>query len=638
VNVHDGLPAGPELDRVRRLAFRYLIASTAILGAAGLLGLMLRDSQAGVGRIDRGWWYAIMTAHGLGTFVGWAAFAVMGFSFWVLAKAGFPLRRLGGALAVVSWWLMVVGVAGVVVTCLVFKYGGSWVFLYPISFHSAGQWGKWTAFFFTGSVLLAGLSIVTWCLAILDTVLGPALHAVSERIPNRIGVALGFGYVAPTRFATNPEPVPYAVIPLTVIALDMIVATLPLAVLLVEMMVQSLSPSTHVSPLLAKNVLWFFGHPVVYLLLFPAVAIYYTLIPRFAGRPLVAGNVIAIGWAIAVTANVIVWAHHIYIDYPSGTPQATLNTVMEPLTFSVTIVSALSLYSLFFTMYRSRFEWNAASTALVLGLASWLLAGLSGIVNATIAFDQVVHNTLWIVGHFHQMAFLGIGLAIIGATYAWLPELSGKPLYSEAMARWHVWLTFVFATANSAVWIYQGLLGGPRRFAVLPHRYDSGSELAVPISLILAATQILLAVNIVQTLRGKGVGRTQTSRWGSTRAIAVGLGVLLLASFAGWGAYRASAGTSRPAATTSTSTTPAAVNLAGKQVFASAGCAGCHTLAAAGANGTVGPNLDDLAPTAARVAAVVTSGKKSMPPFGSSLSRQQIQDVADYVSQVAGSG
>ena len=108
------------------------------------------------------------------------------------------------------------------------------------------------------------------------------------------------------------------------------------------MMVQSLSPSVHVDPLLAKNVLWFFGHPVVYLLLFPSVAIYYLLVPRFAGRPLVAGNIIAVAWAIAVIANVIIWAHHIYLDYPADSPQAAINVTMEPLTFSVTIVSALS--------------------------------------------------------------------------------------------------------------------------------------------------------------------------------------------------------------------------------------------------------------------------------------------------------
>src|SRR5581483_1382590 len=160
-------------------------------------------------------------------------------------------------------------------------------------------------------------------------------------------------YLWPKRFATNPRSVPYSVIPLTVIAVDMIIATLPLAVLLVEMIVQSF-------------VLSFFGHPVVYLLLCPAVAVYYLLVPRYAGRQLVAGNVITVGWTIAIVANVIVWAHHVYIDYPVNTPQAAIDTAMQPLTFALTIVSALSLYSLFFTIFRSNYTWNAAGTALFL--------------------------------------------------------------------------------------------------------------------------------------------------------------------------------------------------------------------------------------------------------------------------------
>ena len=104
--------------------------------------------------------------------------------------------------------------------------------------------------------------------------------------------------------------------------------------------------------LLAKNILWWFGHPVVYLLLFPAVAVYYWLIPRYAGRELVAGHVIAIAWTVAVIANVLVWAHHLYLDYPSGTPQAQINTAMQPITFALVLPSALSLYSLAFTIYR----------------------------------------------------------------------------------------------------------------------------------------------------------------------------------------------------------------------------------------------------------------------------------------------
>ncbi len=106
-------------------------------------------------------------------------------------------------------------------------------------------------------------------------------------------------------------------------------------------------------------------------------------------------------------ANVIVWAHHIYIDYPRGSPQAALNTAMQPLTFSVTIVSALSLYSLVLhdlpLALRSGTRPRRRSSS---GSSAGCSPGLSGVVNATIAFDQVVHNTLWIVGHFHHMALL----------------------------------------------------------------------------------------------------------------------------------------------------------------------------------------------------------------------------------------
>src|SRR5690242_10220253 len=341
-----------------RLVARYLVASTVILFASGLLGVLIRESQAGVGKLGDNTWYALMTAHGLGAFLGWAGFAVMGLSFWVLDDLGYELRPLGRFFAEATWWLMVLGVAGVLVSTLVMHFAGSWVFLYPLPFHGAGEWGRWATAVFSFSVLLAGLSIVTWCLGILHTVVGPALHAVSRSVLGRLGVALGLGYLWPKRFATNPRPVAYPVIPLTVIGIDMIIATLPLAVLLVEMIVQSFSPSVTVDPLLAKNVLWFFGHPVVYLLLFPAVAIYYLLIPRYAKKPLVAGNAIAVAWLMAVVVNVIIWAHHVYLDYPTNSIQSGLDTISQPLTFSITLVSALSLFSLSATIWRSEFEWT----------------------------------------------------------------------------------------------------------------------------------------------------------------------------------------------------------------------------------------------------------------------------------------
>ena len=642
-----------ELRLAKRLTLQYVITAQVILAVSGVLGVLLRDSQANLGRLDPNWFYALMTAHGLGAFVGWAGFSVMGLAYWVFAQVGFPVRRFGRVMAELTYWLMVVGVGGIVVSTLLLHFAGSWVFLYPLPFHAAGQWGKASTGIFLTSVLLVGLSIVTWCFAVLHTAVSPALHAVSKSWLNKLGVAIGFGYLWPKRFATNPRSVPYPVIPLTVIGVDMIIATLPLAALLVEMIVQTFVPSWHVNPLLAKNVLWWFGHPVVYLLLFPAVAVYYVLVPRFAGRKLVAGNVITVGWTIAIIANVIVWAHHVYIDYPVNSPQAAIDTAMQPLTFALTIVSALSLYSLFFTIYKSNYTWNAAGTAVFLGLVSWLSSGLSGVVNATIAFDQVVHNSLWIVGHFHQMALLNVGLLAFAAVYAWLPDWLGRPLYSEAMAKWQVWLTFVFGTAQSVVWLIEGLNGAPRRFAVLPGQFLTDSQIGAGIAIALGATQILFFWNIVQTVRGK-VAQPQRGGVGVAAAKAVLVALLaalgLAAGAAVWvivdnvskSPTTTTAKPTTPTATTPTTTTPTTTTpanlgggdpVAGKAVFQSAGCSGCHTLSAAGATGTVGPNLDQKKPPLALVLLRVTQGKGAMPSFKGQLTPQQIKDVAAFVVQ-----
>ena len=640
------------LGIARRLTISYIVASTAILAASGLLGVILRWSQAvPQARVGDNFWYAMMTAHGLGAFVGWGAFAVMGLAWWVLAGVGFPVRGFGLAMARVTWWLMVLGVIGVIITTIFMGFAASWVFLYPLPFYGKGNWGDWATGLFSFSVLLAGLAIVTWCFAILHTVTNrDALDSVSSSIGKRLGLAFGWGFLMPRTFATKVRSVPYPVIPLAVIGLDMIIATLPLAGLLVWQILQSMGVVGSASDLLAKNILWWFGHPVVYLLLFPAVAVYYWLIPRYAGRNLVAGHVIAVAWTVAVIANVFVWAHHLYLDYPSGTSQAQINTAMQPITFALVLPSALSLYSLAFTIYRSKFRWTPASTALFFGLVGWLLAGLSGVVNATIALDVAIHNTLWIVGHFHHMAMLNIGLLIFGAVYALLPELSGKALYSEKLAWVHVWTTFVAGMVFFGLWLVQGLDGAPRRWSVLPSQFDSITRISLAVVFLLAAAQALFFWNVIQTLRGKAgvatfdergipIPAASTKEWSVHAAEGALVMVALLLAFAfavgGFFVGRETGGGGGGATTTETGASAAITGdaEAGAEVFASSGCDGCHTLAAAGATGNIGPSLDVSKPTEALVIDRVTNGKGQMASFSESLSEQQIADVAAYVAE-----
>jgi mono/diheme cytochrome c family protein len=181
---------------------------------------------------------------------------------------------------------------------------------------------------------------------------------------------------------------------------------------------------------------------------------------------------------------------------------------------------------------------------------------------------------------------------------------------------------------------------------VLPHRYDGATQVAVPIVIALAASQLLFAWNIVQTLRGAGVGRVidvrplreRLSVAGAEAAIVlIVLGLLFVAGFTGWavGHYTATSHvkTVRAGTTAPTVPAPSPVFAAGRRVFENAGCSGCHTLKAAGATGTVGPNLDQAKPSAALVVDRVTHGKGAMPSFSGQLTPKQIQDVATYVSQ-----
>ena len=167
-----------DIGRVKSLTLRYLVTSTILLGAGGLLGVLLRQSQADLDRISPNLWYEVMTAHGLAAFVGWAAFALMGISWWILAECGFPIQGWGWRFAVACWWTMTVGVTGVVVTCLGMGFAGSWVFLYPLPFH--GTWSHTATAIFALSILSVGLSIFAYCFGILATVTGPGLGARSR--------------------------------------------------------------------------------------------------------------------------------------------------------------------------------------------------------------------------------------------------------------------------------------------------------------------------------------------------------------------------------------------------------------------------------------------------------------------------
>jgi cytochrome c5 len=334
---------------------------------------------------------------------------------------------------------------------------------------------------------------------------------------------------------------------------------------------------------------------------------------------------------------VIIWAHHIYVDYPQGSFQSVLNVAMEPLTFSITLVSALSLYSLTVTMWRSEFEWTVASKFLVAGMFGWFTAGLSGVINATIAFDVNVHNTLWIVGHFHHMALLNIGLAIFGVTYAFLPELTKREWYSRKLGDWHLWATVIGGYGNSILWYIQGLNGAPRRYSVLPESYEPLAIAGVPFTILLAIGQLVFAWNLVQTLRGRRradddrpffVDGRQVSLAAGTLCVSVIIPLLVVALNR---APQSDPNVTPPSAEAQGETKPLPGG-PGKDLFVQ-NCGSCHTLAAAGTTGATGPNLDSIVVDEQKVLKAIEIGGVGSGAMPAGLVEgEEAQQVAEYVA------
>ena len=347
-----------------------------------------------------------------------------------------------------------------------------------------------------------------------------------------------------------------------------------------------------------------------------------------------AGKVVVLAWLLAVIVNVIVWAHHIYLDYPENSIQSSVNIAMQPLTFSIVAPSAISLYSLSLTIWRSDFQWTPAAKFLAAAMVSWLVAGLSGIVNATIVFNTVVHNTMWIVGHFHNMALLNIGLVVFAGIYAFLPDLTGKQWYSEKLANSHLWLTVIGGYGMVLPMLVQGLDGAPRRYAVLPSQYETLSRLTVPFVLMLALGQVVFAYNLIRSLRGdtRKAHETVLNSFALAGSIALAAVVLAVSAFAADEGNKQSA----PAGTSAGGGAAPAGAAAGKQLFAD-NCGSCHTLKAAGTTGTVGPNLDQVKPPKANVIAAIDAGgmgSGTMPK--GLLTGKEEQAVATFVSESAG--
>jgi cytochrome c oxidase subunit 1 len=456
----------------RRLGLLFATTGIALILLMGILGLVMRLTQATVVDLSPAWFYRLMTLHGMGMITG-ALIAAMG-ALWYVLRESVPLRP-GHMLA--SYALVVAGAVGVLVATLIGGFGAAWTFLPPLAFFPAGQWPVWSETVFFAGMLLVGGGFFVYCVDVL--------RQTTSTYGGLTG-ALGWRFLR----GVDAEAPPAPVIAATVIAFDGLLAMSVGMAIGLGLLGRTYDSGVGFDLLVSKNLVYFFGHTIANLLIYLAAGAVYVLLPRYAGRPYEVTKAFVVGWGVALVLIVTVYSHHLYMDFVQPRWAAITSEISSYA--SALPVAVITIYSMTMLVWGSRYRWTLASTLLYVGLAGWAIGGTGAVIDSIIPFNFRLHNTVWVVGHFHTYLMMTVVVWLL-AFVAHVLERSAGVTSSGTARAWTIVLLLVGGFGLTGTWFVEGALGVPRRYAIQPPG-TTGYSVAGSVFALLFALGVLACV------------------------------------------------------------------------------------------------------------------------------------------------
>ncbi|MGH2638720.1 MAG: cbb3-type cytochrome c oxidase subunit I, partial [Rhabdochlamydiaceae bacterium] len=462
----------------------------------------------------------LLTAHGLGMFVGWQFPFTYGLCMYIFPK--YMKRKLyNEKLMPVIFVLFFVGFYLVWLSTAM-GFGAGWYFLFPLPFFSGplAPWGATQSLTFFAGMIIANISLFVFAYLIFGT-------AFSNKYQDEYNYKKGMNTSMSARFAGSigfdaymPKPVrarilgyPPAAVAAIVTTLDMIISAPPFLTLLADGSWVSMNNPTFLNNLIAKNFLWINYHPIVYFAFFPLIGMYYTLIPIFANRNFSSSRWAKAPWPLLLITGIGVYSHHLFMD----TAQPfVLQLMSQQMSMLIGIASGISVFTLLALIWRSKYQYNLTAKFFLASIFGWIVGGVMGVEQGNSALDLYQHNTYLVVSHFHFNALDGIVLSGFGVLYWILPEISNKQWYSKALGEIHFWATSVGGFGLAFTFAAMGYLGVARRqyqpvSPLLPFtvtlNYQFYLDLALFFALFAAAAQIPFIWNILKTLTGPNLAK-----------------------------------------------------------------------------------------------------------------------------------
>jgi cytochrome c oxidase subunit 1 len=225
-------------------------------------------------------------------------------------------------------------------------------------------------------------------------------------------------------------------------------------------------PEAGGQPLLWQHLFWFFGHPEVYVILLPGVGIVLEILPVFSRKPIFGYKPIIYSTLLAGVLSFLVWAHHMFL---SGM------NFMLAMPFSITTILisvpfALILFAMFATLWRGSLSFPTPMLYALGVLSVFLFGGLTGIFNGSAPVDIYIHDTYFVVAHFHYTLISVTFFASFGGVYFWFPKFFGR-MMNEPLGKLHFWLTFICFTLTFTPMHLVGMGGMMRRISD-PSKYE----------------------------------------------------------------------------------------------------------------------------------------------------------------------
>jgi len=222
-------------------------------------------------------------------------------------------------------------------------------------------------------------------------------------------------------------------------------------------------------PILWQHLFWFFGHPEVYILVLPPMGIVSYVIPKFSGRKLFGFKFVVYSTLAIGVLSFGVWAHHMFTTGIDPRLRASFMAV----SLAIAIPSAVKTFNWITTMWNGRIRLTTPMLFCIGFVSNFIIGGVTGVFLASVPVDQILHDTYYVVGHFHYVVMGAIAFAGFAGIYYWFPIFTGR-MYQRTLGKAHFWLSMIGTNITFFAMLFLGYLGMPRRYAT----YDFNNAIA----------------------------------------------------------------------------------------------------------------------------------------------------------------